>query len=154
MAELVDAHGSGPCAARCGGSSPLSGTKYKSARASGPFLFVPGKAKHASRQDSKGIRCTRKEYAVVVKPLKRQQPRSSGCRGRACVTEPLPKRKNKKRSAERAPRIGVVPSPTYSSPIWSWNYSNGWRNTIVSSRSGPVETISIGTPHTAAMRSR
>ena len=38
MAELVDAHGSGPCAARCGGSSPLSGTKYKSARASGPFF--------------------------------------------------------------------------------------------------------------------
>ncbi len=27
MAELVDAHGSGPCAARCGGSSPLLGTK-------------------------------------------------------------------------------------------------------------------------------
>ncbi len=26
MAELVDAHGSGPCAARCGGSSPLLGT--------------------------------------------------------------------------------------------------------------------------------
>ena len=27
MAELVDAHGSGPCAARRGGSSPLLGTK-------------------------------------------------------------------------------------------------------------------------------
>ncbi len=27
VAELVDAHGSGPCAARCGGSSPLLGTK-------------------------------------------------------------------------------------------------------------------------------
>jgi hypothetical protein len=27
MAELVDAHGSGPCAARCGGSSPLPGTR-------------------------------------------------------------------------------------------------------------------------------
>src|SRR5665647_1120788 len=26
MAELVDAHGSGPCAERCGGSSPLPGT--------------------------------------------------------------------------------------------------------------------------------
>src|SRR5690606_14991369 len=26
VAELVDAHGSGPCAARCGGSSPLLGT--------------------------------------------------------------------------------------------------------------------------------
>ena len=29
MAELVDAHGSGPCAARCGGSSPSVGTKCK-----------------------------------------------------------------------------------------------------------------------------
>ncbi len=28
MAELVDAHGSGPCAARRGGSSPLLGTKF------------------------------------------------------------------------------------------------------------------------------
>ena len=27
MAELVDAHGSGPCAAMCGGSSPLLGTR-------------------------------------------------------------------------------------------------------------------------------
>src|SRR5471030_790104 len=27
VAELVDAHGSGPCAARCGGSSPSVGTK-------------------------------------------------------------------------------------------------------------------------------
>src|SRR4030067_273001 len=69
MAELVDAHGSGPCAARCGGSSPLLGTstKHGSRKRAIPF-FVPRKAKHASRQDSKGIRC-------------------SGCRGRACVTE-------------------------------------------------------------------
>jgi hypothetical protein len=29
VAELVDAHGSGPCAARCGGSSPSVGTKCK-----------------------------------------------------------------------------------------------------------------------------
>lgn len=29
MAELVDAHGSGPCAARCGGSSPLLGTIFE-----------------------------------------------------------------------------------------------------------------------------
>jgi hypothetical protein len=28
VAELVDAHGSGPCAARCGGSSPSVGTIY------------------------------------------------------------------------------------------------------------------------------
>src|SRR5437867_4399224 len=28
MAELVDAHGSGPCSARSGGSSPLLGTKF------------------------------------------------------------------------------------------------------------------------------
>ena len=26
MAELADAHGSGPCAARCGGSNPSVGT--------------------------------------------------------------------------------------------------------------------------------
>ncbi len=26
VAELVDAHGSGPCAARCGGSNPSVGT--------------------------------------------------------------------------------------------------------------------------------
>ena len=31
VAELVDAHGSGPCAARCGGSSPSVGTKVFSA---------------------------------------------------------------------------------------------------------------------------
>lgn len=29
MAELVDAHGSGPCAARRGGSSPLLGTNSR-----------------------------------------------------------------------------------------------------------------------------
>jgi hypothetical protein len=29
---LVDAHGSGPCAARCGGSSPSVGTKVFSAK--------------------------------------------------------------------------------------------------------------------------
>jgi len=51
----------------------------------GLFLFVPGKAKHASRQDSKGIRCS-----VVVAALAALQPRRtpcgcSGCRGRARV---------------------------------------------------------------------
>ena len=30
VAELVDAHGSGPCAARCGGSSPFPGTTVTS----------------------------------------------------------------------------------------------------------------------------
>ena len=30
VAELVDAHGSGPCAFGCGGSSPLLGTSYYS----------------------------------------------------------------------------------------------------------------------------
>jgi hypothetical protein len=29
MAELVDAHGSGPCTARCEGSSPFLGTKFR-----------------------------------------------------------------------------------------------------------------------------
>jgi len=42
MAELVDAHGSGPCAARCGGSSPLLGTKktVKKGRILRPFFFI------------------------------------------------------------------------------------------------------------------
>ena len=31
VAELVDAHGSGPCAVRCGGSSPSVGTIYRTA---------------------------------------------------------------------------------------------------------------------------
>src|SRR5690625_1182637 len=34
MAELVDAHGSGPCTARCGGSNPLLGTIPHSPKAS------------------------------------------------------------------------------------------------------------------------
>lgn len=33
-------------------------------------------------------------------------------------------------------------------------HSNGWRSTMVSSRSGPVETISTGTPQTFAIRSK
>jgi hypothetical protein len=33
MAELVDAHGSGPCAFGCGGSSPLLGTNNTGRRA-------------------------------------------------------------------------------------------------------------------------
>src|SRR5450830_315259 len=32
VAELVDAHGSGPCAARCGGSSPSVGTTLPDTR--------------------------------------------------------------------------------------------------------------------------
>src|SRR5665811_553065 len=47
MAELVDAHGSGPCAARCGGSSPLLGTSTQhGSRKRAISLFVPetGKA--------------------------------------------------------------------------------------------------------------
>ena len=32
--------------------------------------------------------------------------------------------------------------------------SKGWRNTMVSRRSGPVDTMSTGTPHTSAIRSR
>ena len=40
MAELVDAHGSGPCAARCGGSSPLPGTKNRKASCNSKGLFL------------------------------------------------------------------------------------------------------------------
>src|SRR5471032_2862328 len=37
VAELVDAHGSGPCAARCGGSSPSVGTTYRISRKAADF---------------------------------------------------------------------------------------------------------------------
>src|SRR5450830_2152217 len=43
VAELVDAHGSGPCAARCGGSSPSVGTKNIKGRlmkVNRPFAFL------------------------------------------------------------------------------------------------------------------
>ena len=42
VAELVDAHGSGPCAARCGGSNPSVGTKSyrkKPADSSAGFFY-------------------------------------------------------------------------------------------------------------------
>jgi hypothetical protein len=39
VAELVDAHGSGPCAARCGGSSPSVGTRYKKEVAKAASFF-------------------------------------------------------------------------------------------------------------------
>src|SRR5512133_2940165 len=47
VAELVDAHGSGPCAARCGGSSPSVGTKIKKAGCASnrPFSFWRPRAK-------------------------------------------------------------------------------------------------------------
>ena len=41
MAELVDAHGSGPCAFGCGGSSPLLGTKELKPQSSVWGFFVP-----------------------------------------------------------------------------------------------------------------
>ena len=41
MAELVDAHGSGPCAFGCGGSSPLLGTKELKPQSSDWGFFVP-----------------------------------------------------------------------------------------------------------------
>src|SRR5471032_796177 len=37
VAELVDAHGSGPCAARCGGSSPSVGTTKFRKKAAAPL---------------------------------------------------------------------------------------------------------------------
>ena len=49
MAELVDAHGSGPCAARCGGSSPLLGTikqlknRIKAQSVAGAVFLLPVK---------------------------------------------------------------------------------------------------------------
>jgi hypothetical protein len=41
MAELVDAHGSGPCALGCGGSSPLLGTNYNELNLSVDSLLAP-----------------------------------------------------------------------------------------------------------------
>src|SRR5471032_2797809 len=40
VAELVDAHGSGPCAARCGGSSPSVGTIYRISCTEKPQTFT------------------------------------------------------------------------------------------------------------------
>src|SRR5471032_2270605 len=40
VAELVDAHGSGPCAARCGGSSPSVGTIYRISCTEKPQTFM------------------------------------------------------------------------------------------------------------------
>ena len=40
MAELVDAHGSGPCAERCGGSSPLPGTNINEFRPVGKRIKI------------------------------------------------------------------------------------------------------------------
>src|SRR5471032_3117401 len=39
VAELVYAHGSGPCAARCGGSSPSVGTIYRISCTEEPHTF-------------------------------------------------------------------------------------------------------------------
>src|SRR5690625_4497485 len=47
VAELVDAHGSGPCAARCGGSSPLLGTTAKEIDVNGRLFFCLKLSVHA-----------------------------------------------------------------------------------------------------------
>src|SRR5450830_1136235 len=54
VAELVDAHGSGPCAARCGGSSPSVGTtllKQFSALSSSFKVTCLGKTPQPSSED-------------------------------------------------------------------------------------------------------
>jgi hypothetical protein len=51
MAELVDAHGSGPCAFGCGGSSPLLGTSYKNRR----ILVYKGLVHTLARKDDELI---------------------------------------------------------------------------------------------------
>ena len=44
VAELVDAHGSGPCAFGCGGSSPLLGTKESKSQSTDWDFFMPFRA--------------------------------------------------------------------------------------------------------------
>ncbi len=63
VAELVDAHGSGPCAARCGGSSPSVGTKSgKGVRENElPFLF-------SARADSRPDQARAIEHDVPSHP--------------------------------------------------------------------------------------
>lgn len=57
MAELVDAHGSGPCAARCGGSSPSVGTKTKrSVDENQPAFCVLGRTSKAPARFAGGTR--------------------------------------------------------------------------------------------------
>ena len=73
MTELVDAHGSGPCAERCGGSSPLPGTNINEFRES--LIKVPGlffcKEAAASPWTSSG-------FFVVPKSLNRFDVKTAG----------------------------------------------------------------------------
>ena len=47
VAELVDAHGSGPCAARCGGSSPSVGTTLPDRQSQNAAAFAKGMRRFA-----------------------------------------------------------------------------------------------------------
>src|SRR5205085_1691415 len=52
----VDAHGSGPCAARCGGSSPSVGTKQKRSVAQATDLLRLGRTSKAPSRFAGGTR--------------------------------------------------------------------------------------------------
>ncbi len=60
MAELVDAHGSGPCAARRGGSSPLLGTKF-------PFQTVLDDPETIHEPRESGVFCW---FGVLRRPAR------------------------------------------------------------------------------------
>ncbi len=81
MAELVDAHGSGPCAFGCGGSSPLLGTKSA-------FILLYS----ASLSMSQNIQFDlTTEYVELCNLLKLVGLADSGGRGKAMVAEGLVK---------------------------------------------------------------
>ena len=81
MAELVDAHGSGPCAFGCGGSSPLLGTKSVSI-----LLYS---ARLSMSQNIQFDLTT--EYVELCNLLKLVGLADSGGRGKAMVAEGLVK---------------------------------------------------------------
>src|SRR5450830_357158 len=62
VAELVDAHGSGPCAARCGGSSPSVGTRFSATQ----FFRV----QHLTRLNImfKRVFCCTSPYVALTPP--------------------------------------------------------------------------------------
>jgi hypothetical protein len=72
MAELVDAYGSGPYAARCGGSSPLLGTNYSNVVIKRPLIFsgffLPG-INVAQRHNHMGIATKSCPCAATMRAL-------------------------------------------------------------------------------------
>ena len=72
VAELVDAHGSGPCAARCGGSSPSVGTtEFRKKPPSGGFFVFQWRHRAADHfRPAWRTRSTRPKINIRVSTLK------------------------------------------------------------------------------------